>query len=222
MRLQDKVVVVTGGANGIGRALCERFARESAAAVVVSDVEAEKASEVAEAIGGVAVACDVGREGEVRSLVDRCYELYGRVDLFCSNAGIGGTPGGPELDEAVWDKVFAVNFQAHLWAARALVPRMVESGGGYLMNTISAAGLLTSLGSAPYAVTKHAALALAEWIRITYAGQIGVSCLCPQGVRTRMLLGRTTSVPTAFWWPAPCRPRRPPSASSRAWPTSVS
>ena len=189
MLLKDKVIVVTGGGNGIGRALCERFATEAPAAIVVADIEEDRAAEVAADVGGLAQGCDVGRESDIQALVERTLAEHGRLDVFCSNAGIGGG-GGVEAPDGLWEKIFAVNFYAHLWAARAVLPHMIEHGSGYLMNTISAAGLLTSLGSAPYAVTKHAALALAEWIRITHGEDgIGVSCLCPQGVRTRMLLG---------------------------------
>ncbi len=190
MKLEGKVVVVTGGANGIGRAFCERFVAERPAAIVVADLEGDRAQEVADRVGGVAHTVDVGKEADIVALVDRTIESYGRIDVFCSNAGIGGGAGGVDLSNETWERVFGVNFHAHLYAARAVLPAMLERGEGYLVNTISAAGLLTSLGSAPYAVTKHAALAFAEWLRITHGERgIRVSCLCPQGVRTRMLLG---------------------------------
>ncbi len=189
MQLRDKVIVVTGGGNGIGKALCERFQQDQPDGIVVADIEVDRAAEVAESISAVSVSCDVGKESEIEKLIGVAMDEFGRIDVFCSNAGVGGS-GGVEAPNEMWDHVFAVNFHAHLYAARHVLPQMIDRGSGYLMNTISAAGLLTSLGSAPYAVTKHAALSFAEWIRITHGHQgIGVSCLCPQGVRTRMLLG---------------------------------
>ncbi|MGH9657226.1 MAG: SDR family oxidoreductase, partial [Bryobacteraceae bacterium] len=164
---------------GIGRALCRRFAKEGLAGLVVADVDPAGAEAVASECGGVAAHCDAAVERDVRALFD----VYGRVDVFCSNAGIF-VEGGVDVADAAWDRIWRVNVMAHIFAARA----MVERGGGYLLQTVSAAGLLTQIGSAPYAVTKHAALALAEWLAVTH-GDAGlkVSCLCPQGVRTRML-----------------------------------
>ena len=189
MKLKDKVVVVTGGANGIGRALCRRFAAEGARGVVVADVEAEAAAAVAREIGGMAVATDVRREEDLVKAVALATEAYGPIDLFCSNAGIG-VPGGVEASDEDWQRIWEINVRAHLYAARAALPAMLKRGEGYLLQTASAAGLLTQIGSAPYAVTKHAAVALAEWLAMTH-GEAGikVSCLCPQGVRTRMLMG---------------------------------
>jgi len=188
MKLKDKVAVITGGAQGIGRALCRRFAAEGARAVVVSDVDGEGAAQVAREIGGLAVAADVGIEADVARLVRQAEEAFGAIDLFCSNAGIGWPPGGVELANDVWQRFWDVNLAAHLYAARAVLPGMLARGSGYLLQTVSAAGLLTQVGSAPYAVTKHAALALAEWLAITYGDAgIKVSCLCPMGVRTPML-----------------------------------
>ncbi len=188
MQLQDKVAVVTGGANGIGAALCRRFAAEGARGVVVADRDAAGAKQVADEIGGLAVAGDVGREADVRRLVDAAVEKFGPIDLFCSNAGIA-TGGSVDAPDSEWQKIWDVNVMAHIYAARAVLPSMVERSAGYLLQTASAAGLLTSIGSAPYAVTKHAAVALAEWLAITY-GPLGikVSCLCPQGVLTNMLM----------------------------------
>lgn len=194
MQLEGKVTVVTGGASGIGRALCERFGAEGAGAVVVADLDERGAAEVAAAVESpatraLAVRCDVAREADVVALVDRAETEAGPIGLFCSNAGIA-IPGGTEVPDADWERIWSVNVMAHVYAARALVPRMAERGGGYLLSTASAAGLLTNLGSAPYSVTKHAAVALAEWLSITHADDgIKVSCLCPQGVRTPMLLG---------------------------------
>lgn len=190
MKLQDKVIVVTGGANGIGRALCERFAREGARAVVVADLESERAEKVAASIGGTAMTADVGKESDVARLVEETIKRYGHIDLFCSNAGIGGSAGGAELPDELWQRMWDVNLMSHVYAARHVVPAMLARGEGYLLQTASAAGLLTQVGSATYSVTKHAAVALAEWLSITYGDRgIKVSCLCPQGVRTRMLLG---------------------------------
>ncbi len=187
MQLQDKVVVVTGGGNGIGRALCRRFAAEKARAVVVADLQTAAAEQVAAEIGGIAFTCNVAHEPDVVRLVQRVHEQCGAIDLFCSNAGVGAR-GGVDAPDQEWSRSWEVNLMAHVYAARAVLPGMLARGQGYLLQTVSAAGLLTQLGSAPYAVTKHAALALAEWISITYGDRgIKVSALCPQGVRTDML-----------------------------------
>ncbi|MFL6216587.1 MAG: SDR family oxidoreductase [Blastocatellia bacterium] len=186
MELKDKVAVVTGGATGIGRALCRRFATEGAR-VVAADIDEAGAAEVAQSIDGLAVAANVAVEADVINLVARATETFGRVDLFCSNAGIA-LDGGPEASDEGWQRIWSVNVMAHIYAARAVLPQMLERGEGYLLQTASAAGLLTQVGSAPYSVTKHAAVAFAEWLAITYGEQgIKVSCLCPQGVRTNML-----------------------------------
>lgn len=188
MELRDRVIVVTGGAQGIGRALCQRFAREAARAVVVVDQDHEGAARVAAECGGLALRCDVADEAQLHALVSEITERVGPIDLFCSNAGILGPPGGLEADNDAWQRVLDVNFWSHLYAARAVVPGMLARGGGYLLQTCSAAGLLTQIGAAPYAVSKHAAVALAEWLAVTYGDRgLKVSCLCPQGVRTRML-----------------------------------
>jgi NAD(P)-dependent dehydrogenase (short-subunit alcohol dehydrogenase family) len=188
MQLVNKIIVVTGGANGIGRALCRRFAAEGARAVVVADVQAAAAARVAGEIGGMAVATDVAREDDVVRLVAQVTEKYGLIDLFCSNAGIG-VPGGVEAPDADWQRIWDTNVMAHVYAARAVLPGMLARGEGYLLQTVSAAGLLTLIGSAPYSVTKHAALALAEWLAITHGDRgIKVSAVCPLGVRTDMLL----------------------------------
>jgi NAD(P)-dependent dehydrogenase (short-subunit alcohol dehydrogenase family) len=187
MDVKDKVVVVTGGGDGIGRALCRRFAAERARAVVVADRDAPGARRVAEEIGGLAVTADVGVEADIQGLVAETLTAFGAIDLFCSNAGIV-VEGGPEIPDGDWQRIWQVNVMAHIYAARAVLPGMLERGSGYLLQTASAAGLLTQIGSAPYSVTKHAALAFAEWLAITYADAgIKVSCLCPQGVRTTML-----------------------------------
>ena len=194
MELAGKVVVVTGAGSGIGRALALRFAAEGAAGVVVADLEGDRIERTVAAItdaGGTALPyrCDVSVEAEVQALVAAAVEAYGPVDLFCSNAGIA-VGGGVEAPDADWQRIWEVNVMAHVYAARAVLPAMIDRGDGYLLNTASAAGLLTNLGAAPYAVTKHAAVALAEWLAVTHGDQgIKVSCLCPQGVATRMLLG---------------------------------
>lgn len=188
MKVLDKIVVVTGGANGIGRALCLRFAAEGARAVIVADVDESGAAEVARAISsGQAATVNVASEGELAALVDAVLKKHGRIDLFCSNAGIG-IAGDCYVSDHEWQRIWEVNVMAHVYAARAVLPGMLARGDGYLLQTVSAAGLLSQIGSAPYAVTKHAALALAEWLAITY-GDAGlkVSALCPQGVRTNML-----------------------------------
>ena len=187
MEVKDKVAIVTGGGNGIGRALCKRLAAGGARGVVVADKDERAAMQVAEEIGGLAVAVDVSVEADSIRLVEQAIARFGVIDLFCSNAGIG-LNGGPEVSNADWERIWQINVMAHVYAARAVLPGMLKRGEGYLLNTASAAGLLTQIGSAPYAVTKHAAVAFAEWLAVTYGDAgIRVSCLCPQGVRTNML-----------------------------------
>src|SRR5262245_65689140 len=191
MELRDRICVVTGGASGIGRALCERFAAEGARRVVVVDRDADGAAAVADALGerGLALSADVSVEAEVAAVVERTEDEAGPIDLFASNAGVLGF-GGIEVPDDVWSRVWAVNVQAHVYAARAVIPRMLARGGGYLLSTASAAGLLSQPGDAPYSVTKHATVALAEWLAITYGDAgIKVSCLCPMAVDTAMLRG---------------------------------
>jgi len=189
MVLEGKVAVVTGAAGGIGKALAWRFIDEGARGVVIADLPGAGADAVAEELGERAVAFsgDVSDEATVRALIARAQDACGPVDLFCANAGVA-VGLGLEADEAIWDQAFAVNVRSHVHAARALVPGWIERGGGYFLTTASAAGMLTQIGSAPYAVTKHAAVAFAEWLSVTYgASGIRVSCLCPMGVNTRML-----------------------------------
>jgi NAD(P)-dependent dehydrogenase (short-subunit alcohol dehydrogenase family) len=186
MNLKDKVAVVTGGASGIGRALCTRFKAEGAKAIVVADVQAAAAARVASEVGGIAIETHVGRESDVQRLVAETTEKFGAIDLFCSNAGIG--EGGVEASASDWQRSWDINVMAHVYAARAVLPAMLARGEGYLLQTVSAAGLLTQVGAAPYSVTKHAAEAYAEWLAITYGDRgIRVSALCPQGVQTPML-----------------------------------
>jgi len=191
MEIKDRVAVVTGGASGIGRSLSLALAEHGAAAVVVSDVDADGAAMVAAEITGrgwqaLAVAADVASEPEVQALAARAEQEFGRIDLVCSNAGII-VAGGIEVPDEAWSRIWAINVQSHVYLARAALPGMLTREGGYLVVTASAAGLLTQLGSAPYAVTKHAAVAFAEWLSITYGDRgIGVSCLCPQAVSTNL------------------------------------
>ncbi len=187
MEIAGKVAVVTGGGHGIGRAICERFAAEKVRGIVVADRDLTAAREVADAVGGLAIPCDVGIEAEVQAVVRQALERFGRIDVFVSNAGIT-TKGGIETADADWQRLWDVNVMSRLYAARAVVPAMLEQGGGYLVQVASAAGLLTEIGSAAYSVTKHADLALAEWLSVQYGRQgIGVSCVCPLGVETAML-----------------------------------
>ena len=193
MQIKDKVIVVTGGASGIGRSLCERFAVEGAAAIVVSDINEEGINAVVESLPSttraMGVVANVGKEDDVTELVEKSILEFGPIDLFCSNAGIS-VSGGEEVLTADWQRIWDINVMAHVFAARAVLPSMLERGEGYLLNTASAAGLLSQIGSAPYAVTKHAAVGFAEWLSITYGSKgIKVSVLCPQAVRTQMTAG---------------------------------
>ena len=190
MDIRDKVVVITGAGSGIGAAMARRFALEQAKAVVVADIDGNAAQAVAADIGGLAVAVDVADESQLVQLIDLAESRFGPIDLFCSNAGIS-VSGGPEVPDESWHRVWDVNLMAHVHVARALVPRMLERGAGYLLQTASAAGLLSQF-DAPYAVTKHAAVAFAEWLSITYGNRgIKVSCLCPLGVDTPLFRSET-------------------------------
>lgn len=189
MEVRDAVVVVTGGAHGIGEGMVRRFADEGARGVVVADVDGEAAAQVADDVGGLAFALDVSDERQVGALVRATEDQLGPIDLFCANAGIS-VIGGVDCPDDDWERIWRINVMAHVYAARAVLPGMIERGGGYLLHTASAAGLLTQLGSAPYSVTKHAAVGLAEWLAVSHAHQgIKVSVLCPQGVRTQMTAG---------------------------------
>ena len=187
MLIAGKVVVVTGGANGIGKALSRKFAEEGARAVVVADVQGDKAEKTAREFGGTGFAADVGCESDVQRLVRDTIDRFGRIDLFCSNAGVGRS-GGEDAPDEDWELSWRVNVMSHVYAARAVLPAMLARGEGYLLQTVSAAGVLSQIGSAPYSATKHAALGFAEWLSITYGDRgIKVSALCPMGVRTDML-----------------------------------
>lgn len=190
MNLRDKVAIVTGGASGIGQGLAIRLAAEGARGIVVADVQIERAEAVAREVGGLAVRCDVSQEADIQALVAAACQRFGQVDAYFSNAGILGKPGGIELEDPLWDKMWQIHGMAHVWAARAVVPAMVARGEGCFVVTASAAGLLNIVESAPYGVTKHAALAFAEWLRIAYGRRgVRVACLCPQSVQTDMVTG---------------------------------
>jgi NAD(P)-dependent dehydrogenase (short-subunit alcohol dehydrogenase family) len=188
MDVKDRVVVVTGGASGIGLAMCRRFAAAGAQAVVVADLDQARCDAAAAEFGGLGVQVDVSREAEVQGLVDIVTTRYGRIDVFCSNAGILIAK-DEDATTAEWQRIWDINLMAHVHAARAVLPQMLARGEGYLVQTASAAGLLSQVNSAPYSVTKHAAVAFAEWLSIAHGDAgIRVSCLCPQGVLTPMLL----------------------------------
>ena len=199
MQIQGKVAIITGAASGIGAGLAQRFAAEGARAIVVADIHLAPAQAVADAInagdaGGapraLALRCDVSQEADIQALVATTRARFGQVDIYLSNAGIMGRMGGFELEDPLWDAMWQIHGMAHVWAARAVVPEMVARGEGCFVVTASAAGLLTIVESAPYAVTKHAALAFAEWLRVAYGRRgLRVSCLCPQAVKTGMVTG---------------------------------
>lgn len=186
MELANRSVIITGGASGIGAGMARRFGSEGAK-VLVADLDGDGADAVAAEIGGVGMRVDVTSDADNRAMVEAAEEAHGPVDLLCLNAGIG-TAGSVDAPDDDWQRTWDVNVMAHVYGARAVLPSMIDRGEGYLLVTASAAGLLTNLGAAPYSVTKHAAVALAEWLAITY-GDLGirVSCLCPQFVRTQMV-----------------------------------
>jgi NAD(P)-dependent dehydrogenase (short-subunit alcohol dehydrogenase family) len=187
MELSGRVIVVTGAARGIGRALARRFASDQVEAVIVADIDGRAAAATADEIGAASVGCDVSREADVQRLVEHVMARYGRIDVFCSNAGIA-VGGGPEAPDSEWQRIWEVNLMAHVYVARHVLPGMLARGEGYLLGTVSAAGLLNHVFAAPYGVTKAAALSLFEWISIAHGNDgIRVSCLCPQGVKTDML-----------------------------------
>jgi NAD(P)-dependent dehydrogenase (short-subunit alcohol dehydrogenase family) len=188
VELADRHIVVTGAASGIGRAMVERFAEERPKAIVCADLHSDALHAAAESVDGLAVPTDVSRPDQIHDLVAAAREANGPIDLFVSNAGIAGPLGGPEAPDEEIQRTWEINVMAHIWAARELIPEMVERGEGYLLSTASAAGVLSQVSAIAYSATKHAAVAVAEWISINYADSgITVSCLCPQGVRTPML-----------------------------------
>jgi len=189
MDLAGKIAVVTGAAGGIGRALAEAFAQEGAQKVVCADINEAGAAETAAKIGGYPIAADLATESGVQSLIETVEANVGPIDLFCCNAGVA-ISGGLETPDAHWETSWNINVMAHVWAARHLVPRMASRGGGYFLNTASAAGLLNQVGAVSYGVTKHAAVGFSEWLAMSHADDgIKVSLLCPQAVRTGMLQG---------------------------------
>jgi NAD(P)-dependent dehydrogenase (short-subunit alcohol dehydrogenase family) len=189
MDLKGKIAVVTGAASGIGRAAALRFAQEGAAGLVLADLNAEGLRPVADEVKGLAVACDVSREADIQRLVAAAEERHGRIDVYFSNAGIVQR-GGLGASDADWERNWKIHVMAHVWAARAVVEKMVARGGGYFLVTASAAGLLNIVESATYGVTKHGAVAFAEWLAIAYGRRgLRVSCLCPQAVITGMYKG---------------------------------
>ena len=190
MQVKNKRVVVTGAASGIGKALAVAFKKAGALSIVAVDTNIEGAEETAKDIDGIAVKANVGQESNILNVIEKGNELSGGIDIFCSNAGIGGVHGFLDVKTEDWQNIWEVNVMSHIYAARNVLPQMLERGEGYLMSTASAAGVLTQIGSAGYSVTKAAAVSFAEWIKITYGTKgIGVSCLCPQAVRTAMTAG---------------------------------
>ena len=187
MEVTDKVIVVTGGGSGIGAAMARRFAAEGAAHVVVSDINGDAARVVAAEVGGTPVRTDVTVEADVQSLVESAVERHGRIDIYASNAGVG-LGSGPESADAVWQTSWEVHVMAHVYAARHALPGMLRRGEGYMLGTVSAAGLLNQMLAMPYGVTKAAALSFFEWLSIAHGDEgIRVSAICPQGVKTPML-----------------------------------
>ncbi|MBW3666346.1 MAG: SDR family oxidoreductase [Actinobacteria bacterium] len=189
MEIADKVVVVTGAASGIGEAMARRFAKEGPAGLILADLDLGRLEAVADATGGVARQLDVSDPKGNHDLIDEVEDRFGPVDLFCANAGYGKVA-DEQTDFEEWDRMWHVNVMSHVYAASRLVPAWTARGEGYFLSTASAAGLLTNLKAAPYSVTKHAAVALAEWLSITYGDAgVKVSCLCPQFVNTPLLAG---------------------------------
>ena len=194
MKLSGKNIIITGGASGIGHALAVRFRAEGAAGITVADLQEDKLADVAREVDGLAVACDVSKEADIQNLVARATAAHGPVDVFCSNAGLVRY-GWEEAPDEIWEVNWRVHVMAHVYAARAVIPGMLERGGGYLVNTASAAGLLSQIDSSSYATTKHAAVAFAETMAIRYADKgVKVSVLCPQSVRTAMTVTRGEAV----------------------------
>jgi NAD(P)-dependent dehydrogenase (short-subunit alcohol dehydrogenase family) len=188
MELRDKIVVVTGGGNGIGKALVTRFMAEGARAVVAVDIDEEAARQTAQAADCVAMTADVGREEDVQRVIEKTETDIGPIDLFCSNAGVA-LGAGVDSPNGEWQSSWDVNVMSHVYASRHLLPRMRKRAGGYFLITASAAGLLNQIGGAAYGTTKHAAVGFAEWLALTYAHEgIKVSVLCPQAVRTPMVM----------------------------------
>ena len=187
MEMQDKVVVITGGSGGIGKAMARAFLAEGATSIVLVDLNEVAVKAAAAEIGCIGEVCDVTSEAQIIDLVDRTLASQGRIDVFCSNAGAGGSGVLTDAPNDVWQAQWDLHVMSHIYAARAVLPSMIERGDGYLLNTASAAGLLAAMGSGPYTVTKAAAVKFAEFLAITHGDDgIRVSVLCPQGVNTAM------------------------------------
>ncbi len=188
MNVKGKIILVTGGANGIGKALCERFHADGAAKIFVADLDFENAEKVAESVDGKAFELDVTDEANCKQVVTEILDEAGRIDFVCSNAGIGGADGSLEVSNDVWQKIYEINVLSHVYLARAVFTSMIGNGKGAFLITASAAGLLTHPTAVPYSVSKHAAVALAENLAIEFGDKgIYVSCLCPQGVKTALI-----------------------------------
>lgn len=188
MELGDRVIVITGAAGGIGRAMAERFAAEKPRGIALVDRDRDGARAVAESVGGLAIGADLTREDEVRRVIATTEGQYGPIDLYCSNAGIAAPVGGAEVPDEGWDTHWKLHVMAHVWAVRALAPQMQDRGGGHFLHTASAAGLLMAPGAAPYTVTKHAAVALTESLAVLHHDSpVRFSCLTPALVETQMV-----------------------------------
>ena len=188
MKVENKRVIITGSANGIGSSLARAFSERNVQSMILVDLDESNNSTLAKKVGGTAYKADVGNENEIIKLVDYAKQKMGGIDIFCSNAGISGAGGLLSTSNEDWNNIWNIKVMSHINAAKHALPMMLEQGSGYFMNTASAAGLLTQLGAAGYSVTKSAAVSFAEWLKITYGERgIGVSCLCPQGVRTPMV-----------------------------------
>lgn len=188
MKVQDKNIVITGAASGIGKALAKAFSKHNAKSIVLVDIDEDALITSASEVNGLAIVADISKEKSIVDIINKANDHMDSIDIFCSNAGIGGAPGLINTNDEDWQKIWQVNVMSHIYAAKHLVPQMINQGEGYLVNTASAAGLLTQIGSAGYSVTKSAAISFAEWLKITYGERgIGVSCLCPQGVSTSMV-----------------------------------
>ena len=225
MELTDRNIVITGAGSGIGRAVAQRFAAEQPRGLVLADINLAAVEAVAEEVGGLAVQVDVSREADIRKLVDSAREFAGLIDLFYSNAGIGGPGGGPEAPDDELQRTWEINVMAHIWAARAVLPEMVERGEGYLVSTASAAGLLTQVSALAYSITKHAAVAAAEWIAMTY-GDAGIKVSCRVRLASVRRCSRWRSTTRSA--PRRCSPMRcssrptSPRQSSRGFAMSAS
>ncbi|NND67195.1 MAG: SDR family NAD(P)-dependent oxidoreductase [Halioglobus sp.] len=197
MQLQDKIVVITGAGSGIGKALVKRFSAQGTRAIIGVDLNGDTAQQTADELGCIPMTADVSKEADVIRIIEDTEAQVGPIDLFCSNAGVGAGE-SEQSPDAEWQFCWDVNVMSHVYAARHMVPRMIARGGGHLMNTASAAGLLNQLGGAAYGTTKHAAVGFAEWLAMTYKHEgINVSLLCPQAVRTAMTDNNTNATQAA-------------------------